>query len=471
MKENMQEKPFNFAESGFSLGPVPVPDPEEVYGRLKRCVNSNTGIVKHLYPLTLYPSDPNFFKYSTIVCSANRFSGLAPNSQINGGAGLTPTLAKLAAIGEALERYSSSLYDEKELVRSTFRKLSERIPSQHILQPECLELFSPSQYQQPDFPFVPFHEDLETFWTWTYCMIQNRPVLAPAALVYLPYVFRKKEENFTYNTSTGLAFSYSLESAILGGIYESIERDAIMIMWYNRLMFPLVDLQDVPDDVESYLSSRFRLFKRERIHCVDVTTDIGVPVFFTVITGDGYPHEPPLAVGAACRLNPVECFLKSTMEGFQTYAWARYLKQEKEITRDGMGEFRVSGFDKHVQFYTREENYEKAKFCFSSPKRVKLGGLPDLDTRDVYGNLMKAVELVKKAGFPHLLIKDVTSEDVRTLGGYVARVVIPKTVPLNMGTTRRFLAVRRIYDVPFKIGMRPSPTSPADLNPDPHPFP
>jgi ribosomal protein S12 methylthiotransferase accessory factor len=156
------------------------------------------------------------------------------------------------------------------------------------------------------------------------------------------------------------------------------------------------------------------------------------------------------------------------MEAFQTFAWARYLKKEKAV-QDEMGEFRVGGFDRHVQYYTRQENYAKASFCFSSQEKIKISTLPDLDKGNVADNILTVVEKVKKAGLQHILVKDLTTEDVRDVGGSVARVVIPKTVPLNSGPHRRFLAVRRIYDVPLKMGLKAC--SMENLNPYPHPFP
>ena len=160
-----------------------------------------------------------------------------------------------------------------------------------------------------------------------------------------------------------MAFSYSFESAILSSIFEIIERDSIMIMWHNKLSLPKISLEksSLPTKAFEFFQKKFRYFDLSRVHCINVTSDIGIPTIFTVITGDGSDTEPAMAVGAACRLDPVECLFKSVMEAMQTYAWARYLKKEKTIEKDELGQFRVSGFDKHVQRYTKEENLDDAK--------------------------------------------------------------------------------------------------------------
>lgn len=446
------------------------PDMEEYYARLATAVNPATGIIKYLHPVRFFPSDPEYFCYNSIVASTDRFSGLAPNSQVNAGIGTNDTLARLAAVGECLERYSSALYEEGELIRASYEELLRDYPADNVLSPQEIELFADSQYRQPDFPFVRFHEKMSTFWTWTYCLLQQKPMLTPAIFVFMPYVVRTREENCTYTTSTGLAFSHSLESAILAGIYEVVERDALMITWYNRLSRYKLDLVDVPPQVEAYLDRHYRQFGRHRLHCMEITSDIGIPVVFTVVTGKGIAGEPAMAVGAACRMSPLDAFYKSLMEGFQTFNWARFLLRSKAV-KDELGEFRVVSFEQHVQHYTREENYAKAEFSFASADKKKIADLPNLDRGSIYANIQGACECIRAAGFRHLLVKDLTSTDVAELGGHVARVVLPKAVPLNLGNQRMFYGVRRMFEVPCRLGLMTSPSTPETLNPAPHPFP
>lgn len=457
--------------SNLCLNPeATTPDADEFYNQLLPLINPATGIVKYLHPVHFYPSDPDYFCYNSIVASTDRFTGLAPNSQVNTGIGVNKTLARLSTIGECLERYCPAIYDENALLRASYEELRRTYPAENILGPEELEFFDASQYDKPDFPFLRFHAKVKTFWTWMHCLIQKRPMLVPAAMVYLPYVFRAREENFTYTTSTGLAFSSSLEGAILSGLYEAVERDALMIMWYNRLSLPRIDFADVPPEVHGYLQRYYRLFGLERIHAVNITNDIGLPVIFTVVTGNGTDLEPALAVGAACRIDPVECLFKSVMEAFQTSNWARHLKKTKPV-RDELGEFKVVSFDQHVQLYTRQENYAQAEFSFTAPEKVRLADMPNRDRKNLYANIQTAVTQIEQAGFQHVLVKDLTSEDVAETGGRVARVIIPKAVPLNLGEHRRCLGVRRIFTVPVKMGWRKEAATIAELNPVPHPFP
>ena len=66
---------------------------------------------------------------------------------------------------------------------------------------------------------------------------------------------------------------------------------------------------------------------------------------------------------------------------------------------------------------------------------------------------------------------DVTSPDVRSAGLHVVHVVAPELCALDVVEGARFLGGRRMYEAAFEAGLVPRPLRPADLNPDPHPFP
>ena len=66
---------------------------------------------------------------------------------------------------------------------------------------------------------------------------------------------------------------------------------------------------------------------------------------------------------------------------------------------------------------------------------------------------------------------DVTSPDVAGAGLHVVHVLAPELCQLDVVEGARFLGGRRLYEAGFQAGLVPRPLEPADLNPDPHPFP
>jgi ribosomal protein S12 methylthiotransferase accessory factor len=63
-------------------------------------------------------------------------------------------------------------------------------------------------------------------WTWGYSLLHECPVLVPSAIVYYPYI-SQDGESFMFNDTGGLSAGNTLEEAILHGIAEIIERDAL----------------------------------------------------------------------------------------------------------------------------------------------------------------------------------------------------------------------------------------------------
>jgi ribosomal protein S12 methylthiotransferase accessory factor len=68
------------------------------------------------------------------------------------------------------------------------------------------------------------------------------------------------------------------------------------------------------------------------------------------------------------------------------------------------------------------------------------------------------------------IVVDITTEDLRELGFYAVKTLIPEAQPLNFGPAR-YLSGPRLYQVPARLGYTGGLTGEAGLNPLPHPFP
>ena len=114
----------------------------------------------------------------------------------------------------------------------------------------------------------------------------------------------------------GCAAGSVLEEAVLQGLLELIERDAVALWWYNRLRRAAVDLENVNDAYIPELIARYRELRRD-VWALDVTSDIGVPTFAAIsrrvdkaeediIYGFGAHLDPSVALGRALtELEPV----------------------------------------------------------------------------------------------------------------------------------------------------------------------
>jgi ribosomal protein S12 methylthiotransferase accessory factor len=112
----------------------------------------------------------------------------------------------------------------------------------------------------------------------------------------------------------------------------------------------------------------------------------------------------------------------------------------------------------------------RAAFLDASPKRRPAGDVAPLEGENVLELIEAAAGRLAEHGCSAYAV-DVTTADVRAGGLYVVHVVAPELCPLDVVEGGRFLGGRRMYEAAFDAGLVPRPLGPADLNPDPHPFP
>jgi ribosomal protein S12 methylthiotransferase accessory factor len=132
--------------------------------------------------------------------------------------------AVAAAIGEAVERYSGNLVPD-DLRAATYRDLDNAV------DPTTLALFSPAQHDEPDFPCVPFTQDMVIEWADGVDMNTGEPVAVPASLVWASYRTTPPTNPII---QAGLAAGQSLAAAQWAALCEVIERDAMTLAWNGR---------------------------------------------------------------------------------------------------------------------------------------------------------------------------------------------------------------------------------------------
>ena len=98
---------------------------------------------------------------------------------------------------------------------------------------------------------------------WGFSLVRNELVLVPSSLVYYPYMSRNGV-SFMFNDTGGLASGNTLEEAILSGLAEVIERDAL----YNTFNTESIDnikLLEANDLNSRYLTEFFNSIPQDRV--------------------------------------------------------------------------------------------------------------------------------------------------------------------------------------------------------------
>lgn len=437
---------------------------EKIVGLWKDLVDPKVGIIQRVEELPIDDDDPNFFHYYSKSCDTARFTAMSNFSE-NGGASTDRYIAIAKAMGEAVERYSCAIYDPQNFLFSSFRELT--VPAVH---PSLLSMYRPEQYSWNGFPWQPFTVDTPVHWTTGVSLGTGQQILLPAASVYIPFHYRGATRSafVMQPISTGMACGTSFEEAALSGLCEVVERDAFTITWQARLSRPQLDQGTLPKPGRD-LIARFTAVGIE-VKLMDISTDLGVPSILSIAVTDA-ATSPAVAVAAATDPSPERALLKSLDELAHTRKYSKQLMiytPPVEVQVDE-GHPAVKDQRDHLRFYCPQEAKAFAGFAWASGEITHFRNLPDLSRGNTAQQLEAVVRNTAAAGLEPIAI-ELTSPDIAALGLRVVRVVVPGAHPLFMGHISRALGVRRLYEVPQKLGYRGLAEGEPD-NPYPHPFP
>ncbi len=369
-------------------------------------------------------------------------------------------VAEAASIGEALERYSAAFVPFDRLVVAS----ADHLPGS--VDPERFALFDDVQFDEAAFPFQPFRRDTVVSWVDGFALPGGTLAYLPAQLVFLAWRRIDPEPQLAYATSNGLACAPTLEEAVLAGLLEQIERDAVMVAWYGRLSLPLLDWSRDPELVR--IDERYFAPTGLRHAAVDLSGFFGIPTVLGVV------HGPPgvlgaLGVGAASASTVDVAWRKALAEAFAVQRWVRdrALEHPDDVEQPAAA---IRSFDGHTMFYAHPDRAARAAFLDASPARRDTRDIAPLEGADV----LECIEAVCDRLARHRVSAyavDVTSPDVRSAGFHVARVIAPELCQLDVVEQARFLGGSRLYEAAYEAGLVAAPLTVGDLNPNPHPFP
>jgi len=345
----------------------------------------------------------------------------------------------IKAVVEAVERYCMAIpHDPSDTFRASTNEVAE-----WAVPPQRFRLYSEMQYRTIPTLGLPGPDDAID-WTWAYSITKREFVLVPAALLY-GSVSRRPPNHFIESmVSTGMACHVSIEAAILAGLLEVVERDAIMISWLNRRVPSRITL-DPSSPLGGMFEERFVVPGIE-FFLLDLTSDSGIPTVGCLAFSET-PDHPAAAMGAASRLDPLEAAKKALFEAAQVL----YAAHDLGWTRsEDLPEHEVRTLADHSRFYAGTAGARRLRFMASGPPRP-MADLPDMSAGSVARDLAACVEGLAAVGL-EVLVVDVTRQDVAQCGFHTVRVLVPGAVDLNGDVRYPHLGSERIRDVPIAMG-------------------
>jgi ribosomal protein S12 methylthiotransferase accessory factor len=386
--------------------------------------------------------------------------------------------SKLVALLEALERWGGMQPGgRKTAVRASYAELTGP-----VLDPRTLGVHPAAGYRLPGFTYRPFAEDEVCHWVWGYSFAHRAPILVPETVAYYSSVFRTGPEDrpFVYETSNGCALGSCLEEAVLYGLLEVAERDAFLLTWYARMPAPRIDLHTARDHTVPLLAAAVTAETGYRVDVYDTTVEQGIPCVWAIAVRPGDdPGQARAACAGGSHPDPETAVLNALSEvGPQlTDLIRRFPGRADEARRMAADPTLVTTMPDHSLLYGAREAFGRLDFLTST---TAVRTLPDIrartrgafgDTDDLRDDLEEALRRYLDTGMD-VIVVDQTTPEHRAGGFACVKVVIPGTVPMTFGHHHRRLdGLPRLFDVPHRLGYRPRPLSPAELNPHPHPFP
>ncbi len=418
-----------------------------------KLVSPEVGILSYIAKLPPLQFDPKLISYGIWPCDTTCLGGLRYAGR-SSGCGYKWEHAVLSTLGEVVERYCPAFYNKKDLIRSSYKNLTGK-----AVKPSEVALFHPKQYENLNFPFVPFTEDHELHWVACNDLINGGEVLFPGSLIYMPWI--EREDFIGLSTSTGLAGHTNIHDAILIGLYEVIERDSFVLTWMQELDVPKIIIDD---DTQKFLDENYP--KNFEFHFFDVTFDLGVPTVFGMMFGEA-DYGSFVSVGSAARGTYGEALQKVIQEMGQTVSYFRYLlSKRKDWEAKDFNE--INNFEDHSIFYIKRKDLWHVFDKWRNSKPSKKIDFNEKRTNTVPEEIKRILKIMDNKGYD-VLFKNLTTPDIHEAGFCSVKVIVPQLIQMAGSYHTYFSGGKRLYEVPKQLGYITKEYD--DLNKYPHPFP
>ena len=428
--------------------------PEQTVERLTKHISPIVGAVSKLESLGA-DADGITFSFAAghnYATSTDSLRWLAENMRgQSGGKGRTRQQARASAVCEAIERFSGVWDPTVPSVHSAWRDLDAR-----AVHPRDTLLFSDKQYDNRSatkgtdnkFHRVPMRldETIPIDFTPAWSLTKGEQIFVPAGLAWYGSPDLKTHP-YAYTDSNGAAAGNTLEEAILQGLCELCERDAVGIWWFNRVQRPGVDLDSFGDPYVDSLRE-FYAKKGRNLWVVNLQNDLEMPVFAAMSRRD---HEAQdIMIGFGAHPDPSVALFRALTELNQ------FLPFVSE--RDANGETIYRANDEATIEWCKNATIDSEPWLLPNPSHslIRLSDLPAPDTYRIDKLVMKQVDILKRVGIETIVMNQSRPE----IELFVTKVFAP-----GLRHFWRRSAPGRLYEVPVKLGWIDRPLAEEDINP------
>lgn len=329
------------------------------------------------------------------------------------GKGVTREAAELSAIGEAVERYTSTTWGRAEA-------------NEHAGLSIPIESFShwPNVDCKSAAALLPQHGLVaagESFPSGEKCWL-------PAAVVFLDHPAPGQEGHYAIPNSNGLGAGFNLETATISALLEVIERDALMRAWRDRRCVGRLQPDSLGDTVVRLLVT----LRAAELSCELVLLESagGAATVIALLKPNG-TKIPRLSVGCAARLDLSEAAFAATLEAIQVRQALSemlvnpniFVKAEALVSRTAIARQPID----HALLYGVNADTTAIQFLVNAP----LISAP-CSMADRIADSTSLAQSLTGQGYDIYRV-DLTTSDIAAMGWRCVRVVSPQLVSLFFG--------------------------------------
>ena len=371
------------------------------------------------------------------------------------GVGLQELESAIPALGESLERYCACIFTDSQFIMASANELGgEAVDLDSI--PRC----SAKELSHPKCPMVLPSKNVPIRWVKGLSLLDGRSVYLPAVMVYLFTGFSTPAERICFPITTGCAAHPSLERAILGGILEIVERDAISIVWLQQLQLPRIKVDCLPAPFSGYWERYQASSAGLESVFFDAMTDIGIPTVYGLQVCKNSAHATTLVSCSASMSYP-----DAVAKVIRDMSAIRVAFRTPKTIPSDWEEF--NNITHGAAYMAHRDRSDAFDFLLRSPMTRPLSDLADLDGDNDRSALQFILDLMRRKGLDVYAVELSTDEALRA-NVRVVRVIIPGLQPVGFQYRARYLGHPRLFDAPQKMGYRAK--AEAGLNVWPQPF-
>jgi len=377
--------------------------------------------------------------------------GASTREGMNGaGSGFDLSHAELIAVVEGAERYASCVWHDDQFIWATAHELGDKaIPYADFPKGSARE------YGSQQCPIVPFDPDVPIRWVRGVVMTDGRPVWIPAMMAYMFLDLAVPAERFWTPISTGCAAHTDADAALLNGLLEVIERDAIAIVWNQQLPLQPLSDADLGEVGADWIAANKRHGIDTRLYSAGL--DLPVPIVYGLELAPSDSVAQMVACAAAC--DPVEAVEKCLRE----LTSIRIALSDAPKRPDDVAEFRdVTDGSTWMAAPERREAFE-----FLLTEDEVAPPLPTVSGADAGERMRALVDDLESRGHSTYAI-ELTTRELRQVGLRAFRVLVPSLQPLSFSPLAQYRGHPRMNDALISTRFEAKPES--ELNPWPQPF-